>query len=314
MVYHCVVLTVIIPCFNEELTVGKTIKDIKAAGGKKLRVIVVDNGSTDKTSSVALKHGAEVVTEPMKGKGYAFRRGLLSIDQKTRFIGLIDGDATYDTTSLLTAVKLISDSGYEMVIGNRTPINTFNVDVYRTGHKFGNFLFTKLNRVLFKSDVEDALSGWRVMSKNFALSFFGGNSNFELETELNVHAFRLGVKITNIKVGYKSRPVNSSSKLNTFKDGMLIFMKHLRLWREERPKVAYNIMAIPILIIGGVLFNRSLSNYIDSGIVTHFPSLIVAVGLFIISLSLVLAGIILENNLLVRTQFARFVYNSNNHS
>ena len=305
-------LTVIIPCFNEELTVGKTIDTIKASVKKNLKIIVVDNGSTDKTSTIARKHGAKVVVEPMKGKGHAFRRGLLNIDHKTKYVGLIDGDATYGTTPLLTATKLISEFGFEMVIGTRTLTNTFDAGTYRTGHKFGNFLFTKLNRVLFKSDVEDALSGWRVMSKSFALSFFGGNSNFELETELNVHAFRLGVRVANVSVDYNSRPANSNSKLNTIKDGLLIFLKHLRLWREERPRFAYNILALPFLFVGGALFNRALSNFIESGIVSHFPSLIVAVGFFVISLSLTIAGIILENNLLIRTQLARFVYNTNN--
>lgn len=301
-------ITVIIPCYNEELTISKTIHELKSLGRNDLTIVVVDNASTDGTALIAKECGVKVLKEPLRGKGRAFRRGLSSLDKSTSIVALIDGDNTYGIESLLEASNLVSNEGYEMVVGVRTTDETSSSLEYRLGHRFGNFLFTNMNKLLFKSTIGDSLSGWRVMSRQFALSFFGGNSNFELETELNVHAFRLDVPVACVKILYRSRPYNSTSKLNTFKDGLAIFQRVIQLFKQERPKVAYFILSLPFLLGGLILFNRAFFNFLDTGLVEFLPSLVVSVSCFIITLSLWVTGTILDNNLKTRLDLARLIY------
>jgi glycosyltransferase involved in cell wall biosynthesis len=302
-------ITVIIPCYNEELTIGKTIQELKSLGENNLEIIVVDNSSTDSTAALARNFGAKVIKEPIKGKGRAFRRGLSAMDKSTSIICLIDGDNTYGVEKLSDAKNLILDEGFEMVVGSRKKAESLISLEYRAGHQFGNFIFTRVNKLLFNSNINDSLSGWRVMSQKFALSFFGGNSNFELEMELNVHAFRLGVPVTSVDVQYRNRPKNSVSKLNTIRDGYAIFRKTIQLFKQERPKVAYSLLGLPFLLVGIILFNRAFFNFILTGTVEYLPSLVVSVICILITFSFWITGTILENNLKTRLDFARFIYN-----
>jgi len=301
-------ITVIIPCHNEALTISKTIDELRSLGRSDLSIVVVDNSSTDGTKLIAQECGVKVLNEPLRGKGRAFRRGLSGLSKSTSVVALIDGDNTYGIESFLAAINLVLNEGYEMVVGVRTIDGNSSSLEYRLGHRFGNLLFTKINQLLFKSTIEDSLSGWRVMSRKFALSFFGGNSNFELEMELNVHAFRLKVPVACVKILYRGRPQNSISKLNTFKDGIAIFRRVIQLFMQERPKVAYSILLIPFLFGGLILFYRAFFEYLNTGLVEFLPSLVVSVGSLIVALSLWVTGIILDNNLKTRLDLSRSIY------
>jgi len=301
-------ITVIIPCHNEELTIAKTIQELMNLEIGDLDIVVVDNASTDGTALIAKQCGARVVREPFKGKGRAFRKGLYCIDRSTSVIFLIDGDNTYGTESLPEATNLIKNEGYEMVVGVRTIADNSSTLEYRVGHKIGNYFFTSLNKLLFRSKIGNSLSGWRVMSRQFAQSFFGGNSNFELEMELNVHAFRLDVPVTCVKTLYTGRPQNSISKLHTFKDGLAIFKRVIQLFKQERPRAAYTLISLPFLLGGIILFNRAFFNYLETGLVEFLPSLVVSGTCLILTLSLWVTGTILEHNLNTRLDIARLIY------
>lgn len=299
-------INVIIPCLNEELSIEATIRALQSIKNLISQIIVVDNGSSDRTASIAKRCGAKVVFEQTKGKGFAFRRGLTMIEPNCEIVFLIDGDNTYGVEQISRAADLISNYGIDMVVGSRT--KTKNETSYRFGHQFGNRALSYFQNLIFGTNIEDTLSGWRLMSRGFALSFPSGASKFELEAELNSHAFHLSSSVSNLPISYIPRVEGSISKLKTYSDGLRILRRLLNLWRNERPRMAYSFFSIPWLILSAVLFERVLAGYLDSGLVPKFPSLIVAVGSFIICSNFWLAGIILENTNLQRAALARFIF------
>ena len=306
-------LAVIIPCLNEEVSIAKTIAKIKLARNES-NIIVIDNGSTDKTVEEAIKAGARVLREPKKGKGYAIRRGLNSLPKNTDAVFMVDGDNTYDVSKLQEAFDLVSNHGYDLVIGVRkTEVNSIlESKEFRFGHNLGNKLLTKLFKFLFKIKISDTLSGWRVMSKGFVDSFPGGDSEFEIEAEINAHAHTINASVVEIPVNYYARDLASQSKLRTYRDGWAIFRRNLRLYKSEKPTIAYNLLALPWFAASVALIWIVLSDYFQSGLVPKFPSLIAGVGCFIIACNLWVTGMILEKVRLQRVALARFVYMNSN--
>ena len=306
-------LAVIIPCLNEEVSIAKTITKIKLVEND-ANIIVIDNGSIDKTVEEANKAGAKVLHEPKKGKGYAIRRGLNSLPKNTDAVFMVDGDNTYDVSKLREAIDLILNRGYDLVIGVRKTEDNSVLESkeFRFGHSLGNKFLTKLFKFLFKIKISDTLSGWRVMSKGFVDSFPGGDSEFEIEAEINAHAHTINASVVEIPVNYYARDLASQSKLRTYRDGWAIFRRNLRLYKSEKPTIAYNLLALPWFAVSVALIWIVLSGYFQSGLVPKFPSLIAGVGCFIIACNLWVTGMILEKVRLQRVALARFVYMSSN--
>jgi glycosyltransferase involved in cell wall biosynthesis len=300
-------ISIIIPCLNEELAIEKTIQEIQEASFEKTQIIVIDNGSSDETAKRAKTYGVEVYFEPQKGKGFAFRKGLEYVSKDSDVVVLIDGDNTYSVSRLKESVDAIRNQGFDMVIGVRQIPNVRD-SAYRTGHIFGNRILSTVFRLLFNLDIRDSLSGYRVMSRSFAISFTGGAGNFELESKLNAHAYHLSSSVINLPVEYRSRPEGSFSKLNTFSDGLKILLSNFRLWRTEKPLIAFYLMSMPFYAAGFALGARAFSTYLSSGIVPNFPSLIVSVGLVVAAINLCIAGIVLERINLLRDSFSREIY------
>ena len=163
-------------------------------------------------------------------------------------------------------------------------------------------------RKLFKIDIADTLSGWRVLSRSFVDSFPGGDSAFEIEAELNAHAFTLSAAVCEVPVDYIGRLDGSNSKLRTYRDGWLILRRNFRLYKSERPMLAYSLLSTPWILISAILLIRVLNTYFETGLVPQFPSLIAAVGGFIVSCNLWVTGMILERVRLQRVALARFAY------
>ena len=289
-------LLVIIPCFNEGLSIQQTISAIRNEQPE-AQIIVVDNASTDDTSVKARELGVEVALEPRSGKGYAFRRGLKFLTPQTSAILMVDGDATYGMEPLKKAIDLIVHHNHDMVIGVRTLSTQESVgrkNQYRTGHAIGNRLLSFIFRRFFGLKVKDTLSGWRVFSPAFLYSFHGGNSGFELETELNAHVKSIGALIAEVSVSYHGRLAGSESKLSTYRDGWKILRRNVQLVKNERPLVAFSFLATPWLLVSVVLLALVLKDFLATGLVPRFPSLIAAVGSFAISSQLWVTGMILE--------------------
>ena len=171
-----------------------------------------------------------------------------------------------------------------------------------------NLILSSVFRKLFKIDIADTLSGWRVLSRSFVDSFPGGDSAFEIEAELNAHAFTLSVAVCEVPVDYIGRLDGSNSKLRTYRDGWLILRRNFRLYKSERPMLAYSLLSTPWILISAILLIRVLNTYFETGLVPQFPSLIAAVGGFIVSCNLWVTGMILERVRLQRVALARFAY------
>lgn len=308
-------IAAIIPCLNEEASIATTIQAIKVELPE-CRIIVVDNGSSDNTTQKALAAGAEVIHEPQKGKGFAVRRGFDHLTQDLDVIFLVDGDSTYEITPINIGISKIVNEGFDMVVGKRIVdkhASNVSSQEYRLGHSTGNALLSLLFTKLFQVKLTDTLSGWRLFSPGFVRSFTGGASGFEIEAELNVHAFTLAAAVTEIPVRYFERIEGSESKLRTYQDGWKILRRNYSLYRSERPSVAFNLLALPWMSVSAFLGFRVISDYLSTNLVPKFPSLIASVGAFTIASNLWVTGMILERVRLQRVAFTRFQYRNNSN-
>jgi glycosyltransferase involved in cell wall biosynthesis len=301
---------VVLPCHNEEIAIGDTIKEIK----RKIRnceIWVIDNRSTDKTAEIAAKLGARIIYESQKGKGFAIRRAVTNFNPKNyRVVFMTDGDHTYSLEAYEEAEDLILRKNFDLVIGRRIVNNNSEhsekrEEVFRRGHTNGNKVLSIISRFLFKVSIPDTLSGWRVMNVGFFASFTGGVSGFQIESEMNVHAYRLQASVASVDVKYLGRKLGSKSKLSTIKDGTKILIRQIVLFHSERPFLAFNVLSIYPLILGSILFRNVLINYLKIREVPNFPSLIVSVGCFSITLLLITSGIILQNVRISRVEQTR---------
>jgi glycosyltransferase involved in cell wall biosynthesis len=296
---------IIIPCFNEALTLPTVVEQVKALS-LEIELLVIDNSSTDDTFYVASNLGARVVRENQKGKGFAVRKGFLSLNNNCQIVVLVDGDDTYNLSNLKKAIKLVEEYGVDMVVGNR--IKQINYlyqrnKAFRVGHKAGNLIISKLSQILHPSGVVDTLSGFRVLSRSFVESFSGGASEFEIEAELNAHASFMKASVQNIEVGYQGRPVGSVSKLRTYRDGYKIIKINFKIFRTYRPKLAFTLLATIWFFASLGLSIQPVKEYFETGLVPKFPSLIASIGAYIVSIQLWNTGMVLERiNVLHLTQ------------
>ena len=287
---------VILPCFNESLTLPTVVGQIQKISSD-IEILVVDNSSTDDSFDIASKLGVKVVREIQKGKGFAVKRGFLSLSDNCEIVVIVDGDDTYSLANLIGAIKLVKDYNYDMIVGNRineADSNENRINVFRRGHRTGNLLLSKLSQLLHPSGVLDSLSGFRVMSRNFVESFTGGASEFEIEAELNAHAAFIKAAVGNIDVNYKGRPIGSESKLRTYRDGCKILLINFKIFRTYRPKIAYSLLALFWITLSLSLGYKPITEYFDTGLVPRIPSLIAAVGALVVSIQLWNTGMILE--------------------
>lgn len=272
-------LVVVLPCLNEGATIESTIKEIITLVPK-AHIIVVDNNSTDSTAQVARNLEVQVVFEPSPGKGRAFRSALRSLPRDFDALLMIDGDGTYDVSKVSEALELITKFGIDLVVGTRR-IHSDSRNSYRRGHQIGNKGFSLLTKVFHSSDVEDSLSGWRLMSHQFIGTFPSNSRGFEIETELNAHARNFDLNVANIDVKYRERPADSFSKLRTYKDGYKILVSNFRIALQNRPLIFLGAPAILAVLSAFPLIYRALSGYLRTGLVAQLPSLLVGTSLFV---------------------------------
>ena len=301
---------VLLPCLNESISLKKTITSISSELPG-CTIIVIDNGSTDGSQLIAKESNAILINEPRRGKGYAFKAALKMINTEYKAVFMVDADDTYGLENLHKSIDAVKNLGYDMVVGQRTIVtspDTQRPGAYRIGHKLGNKVFTVIGEAFHPAGINDTLSGYRVFSPSFLHSFTGGNSGFELEAELNAHAYLMGSAVLNLDVSYRGRNFGSESKLSTYKDGLKILKMSFRIFRNNRPQIAFSMLSIPWLIASILSTYRALAGYFETGLVSQFPSLIVGVGTFVVFSLLIAAGIILERVKQVRFTIAQIAY------
>lgn len=303
-------LLIILPALNEEIAIKPTIEKLQRECPGAM-IVVVDNGSTDKTITTAESLDAIVLREPQKGKGFAVRKGFMAIQNYHKYVFMVDADDTYGLEAIDDAIELVSKYGYDMIVGTRTENNNHEPGrkvSYKRGHSLGNTILTLIARTLHKVEIKDSLSGWRLMSVNFVQSFPGGASGFEIEAELNAHAYLISAGVANVEVSYRGRDINSHSKLNTYRDGIKILRMNFALFRDNRPQMAFTLFASPWLIASAVLISRAWFGYIETGLVEQFPSLIAGIGSLTVAGLLLTSGVVLQRIKLARSNMLRFQF------
>ena len=229
---------VLIPCYNEELTIAAVVAAFRTALPQ-ATIYVYDNNSSDRTSEVARQAGAVVRSERRQGKGNVVRRMFADIDADIYV--LVDGDDTYDAAAAPRLIRELVDNDLDFVNGAR--VSTASA-AYRRGHRLGNFALTELVRIIFGRQFTDMLSGYKVLSARFVKSFPAMSSGFETETELAVHALELRMPCGEIETAYKERPEGSVSKLSTYRDGWRILKLIGRLVKDERPLQFFGLLGL----------------------------------------------------------------------
>lgn len=295
-------IAVLIPCYNEEAAIATVVKDFRAQlpGA---RICVFDNNSSDRTAEVAREAGAEVWFEPRQGKGNVVRRMFSEIEADVYL--MVDGDATYDAASAGALVEELNSKKLDMVVARRL---TTDSAAYRAGHQWGNRMLTGAVARIFGHLLTDILSGYRAFSRRFVKSFPAMASGFEIETELTIHSLQLRLPVGEIDTPYFARPEGSASKLNTYRDGFRILGTIVRLFVLEKPFQFFGLLALLFVLASTVLFVPILVEYFATGLVPRFPSLIVAVGGYVMALLSLVMGILLYTTSITRLEMKRFRY------
>ena len=295
-------IAVLIPCYNEQEAVGAVVSGFRSHLPQAM-IFVYDNASTDLTVERGRQAGAIVRSEPLRGKGYVVRR--MFADVEADIYVLVDGDGTYDAASAPGLIAALVEESLDLVSAVRVDSSQ---RAYRTGHRFGNWLLTRLVAQLFGKRFSDMLSGYRVMSRRFVKSFPALSAGFEIETELTVHALQMRIPIAEFPTPYRERPPGSASKLRTISDGMRIMRTIAHLLKEERPFAFFGTVSALLVLLALVLGIPVVVEFARTGLVPRLPTAVLATGLTILaSLSLV-CGLILQTVTRGRIEMKRLNY------
>ena len=295
-------IAVLLPCYNEEAAVGRTVASFRAALPD-ARIYVYDNNSTDRTREAAAAAGAIVRTERMQGKGHVVRR--MFADVEADVYVMADGDATYDASAAPELVNRLLDEQLDMVVGAR---KSEVEEAYRRGHRLGNRLFTGILASLFGRSFTDIFSGYRVFSRRFAKSFPALSRGFETETEISVHALELAMPVGEVVTAYGARPEGSHSKLSTWRDGWRIAKTILHLFRIERPVLFYGGFGIFLAAVALALAIPLVVTFFQIGLVPRYPTAILVTGMMVVAFMSFMCGLILDTVVRGRREVRRLHY------
>ena len=285
-------IAVLIPCYNESKTIEKVVKDFKAVLPE-ATIYVYDNNSSDGTDEIARAAGAEVRYEYQQGKGNVIRSMFRDIDAECYI--MTDGDDTYPADNAREMVKQVLERNVDMVVGDRLS-STYFEENKRPFHNLGNSIVRASINHLFKSDIKDIMTGYRAFSYKFVKTFPVLSKGFEIETEMSIHAIDKNMHLTNVIIEYRDRPEGSVSKLNTYSDGFKVLRTIARLFRTYKPFRFFGLLAAILAIIAVAFFVPVLVEYIQTGEVLKFPTLIVCGFTFIAAIQSFFTGLMLENS------------------
>lgn len=295
-------IAIIVPCYNEELTVTDIVRDFNRYLPE-ADVYIFDNNSRDATVSRALEAGAIVRSVPLQGKGNVIRR--MFADVEADIYIMVDGDNTYDASVAPELVEKLVAEGLDMVVGTRVSTEQ---EAYRFGHRFGNRMLTGSVAMVFGNTFTDMLSGYRVFSRRYAKSFAAHSAGFETETELTVHALELRMPVAEVSTIYRARPEGSVSKLNTYRDGFRILWTISKLFKTEKPFAFFSIAGLLFNLIALILAWPLFETYYQTGLVPRLPTAVLVVALGICGMISFNCGLILETVTKGRIEQKRFAY------
>jgi len=283
-------IAVLIPCYNEERTVEKVVADFQRALPEAV-VYVYNNNSTDRTAELAEKAGAVVRNEYKQGKGNVIRSMFQDIDAACYIMA--DGDDTYPAEAARELADRVLHHGADMVVGDRLS-STYYTQNKRPFHNFGNALVRWGINLLFDNDIKDIMTGYRAFSYEFVKTFPVLSQGFEIETEMSIHAVDKNMQIENVVIDYRDRPEGSVSKLNTYSDGFKVIRTIFRLYRSYHPLGFFGIVALLLAILSLLFFVPIVGEYVHTGLVDRFPTLIVCGFTMIAAIQSLFTGLTLD--------------------
>ena len=284
-------IAVLIPCYNEEKTIGKVVRDAQKALPDAV-IYVYNNNSTDRTAELAQAAGAVVRQEYLQGKGNVIRRMFREIDAQCYI--MVDGDDTYPLEDAPKMVDLVLHHNSDMVVGDRLS-STYFTENKRPFHNFGNSLVrASINRV-FGCHVKDIMTGYRAFSYDFVKTFPVLSRGFEIETEMTIHAVYNNMQIDNVVIGYRDRPEGSTSKLSTFSDGFRVLGTIFNLTRNYKPFPFFGTLSLVLAVIAVLFFIPVFADYLHTGLVAKFPTLLVCGFVMMAAIQSFFSGLILSN-------------------
>lgn len=283
-------IAVLIPCYNEAQTISKVVGDARQALPEAV-IYVYDNNSTDETAKLAFEAGALVRREYRQGKGSVIRRMFREIDAECYL--MLDGDDTYPLDQAREMTDRVLEHNADMVVGDRLS-STYFTENKRPFHNFGNSLMRfGINR-LFHADIKDIMTGYRAFSYEFVKTFPVFSKGFEIETEMTIHAVNYNMQVENVVVAYRDRPEGSLSKLNTYTDGVRVVRKMLQLYRNYKPMHFFGAICLMLVLLALLFMVPILGEYLKTGLVPRFPTLIVCGFMVLAGIQSFFAGMILE--------------------
>ena len=282
-------IVVLIPCLNEEITIGKVIRDFQAAIPE-AEIIVFDNNSTDSTAAIALESGAKVITEPRPGKGYVVSSMFRKVDAD--YYVLVDGDDTYSAEHVRKLLEPVMDERADMVVGAR--LAEYTDKSFRPLHVFGNNLVRRLVNWIFDNKLTDIMSGYRAYSRELVQSIPILSSGFEVETEMTIRILDYGFRIEEVPLPYRERPEGSVSKLRTFHDGIRVLAEIAKIAKAYKPLTFFGLIGLAFFFAGGISGIWVILDYLEDEYVNKVPTAILATGLMLLGFGSVGIGILLN--------------------
>ncbi|MFI3172982.1 MAG: glycosyltransferase family 2 protein [Eubacteriales bacterium] len=280
----------LIPCYNESQTIAKVVRDCKKAIPE-ASVYVYDNNSTDNTDEIAKEAGAIVRYQRQQGKGNVIRKMFREVEADCYI--MLDGDDTYPAEYSQEMANKILDDGMDMVVGDRLS-STYFEENKRPFHNIGNTVVRGSINLLFKSDIQDIMTGYRAFSYEFVKTFPVISKGFEIETEMTIHTVANNLPVANVIIDYRDRPEGSESKLNTYGDGIKVLRTIAKLFRNYRPMVFFSMLASILGLMAFIMFIPVLIIYFETGLVPNFPTLIVSGFVALAAIISFFSGMILE--------------------
>jgi glycosyltransferase involved in cell wall biosynthesis len=284
-------IAVIIPCYNEAATIKKVIDDFREQLPE-ARIYVCDNNSKDDTAAIAKANGAIVLKEPRQGKGNVVRSSFQDIDADVYV--MIDGDDTYPASFVHEMITLVANNEADMVLGDRISNGAYSQENKRAFHGFGNALVRKLINLLFKSNVSDIMTGYRVFNRYFVKTFPVLSKGFEIETEMTIFSLHNNYKVKEVNIAYRDRPEGSVSKLNTYTDGLKVLKIVFTLFKDYKPLAFFSVMGLLFCLTGLVIGAPAVLEFMETGYIFKVPSTILAASVEVIGLLMFTCGIILD--------------------
>ncbi|MGF2941902.1 glycosyltransferase family 2 protein [Enterococcus xiangfangensis] len=284
-------IVVLIPCYNEALTIKKVINDFQRELPE-ADIYVYDNNSTDNTYEIALNEGAIVKKEPRQGKGNVIRQ--MFFDIEADYYLMVDGDDTYPAENAHELIAALREEKADMVIGDRLSNGTYFNENKRAFHDFGNNLVKNSINRLYKANIKDVMTGYRGFNRIFVKSFPVMSSGFQIETEFTIHALDKRFKLVEIPIDYRDRPEGSESKLDTFSDGAKVLLTIMKMFKDYKPLLFFSLFSFIFFLLGLIFGVPVINEFVRTSFITKVPSSILATGLMIFALLLLITGLILD--------------------